>query len=439
MERRCVIAFYYTKHNRYSVNVLVGALEKHGVPVALIRWNEPLVEEVRRLCRLYDYVVLCFSFMTMHVPYIMGLTRLIRRWRPRNLLLLAGGPHATGDPVGTVLKLGFDAACIGEGERTLPLLAEKLCEEGFEGLYDVPGLALPAGDGYSVVVTGKPEPIDLNDYPPYAPLHGLYNPIEVTRGCPFACRYCQVSYMHGARPRHRSVERIVEACREMLRKGLRDMRFITPNALGYGSPDTRPRPDRVVELLEALRELKRIGARVFYGSFPSELRPDFVEESVVHELRRLTDVREVIVGAQSGSDHVLKLMHRGHSVEDVLNAVDVLLKAGLRVSVDLIIGSPGEEKEDLEETIKLSYELAGKGCRLHLHTFLPLPGTPWEAMPPGRVPEWARKAFHKLIGMGKAYGDWERQEIDARIIEELRRKRIIYVGPEKALRMRWKK
>jgi radical SAM superfamily enzyme YgiQ (UPF0313 family) len=159
-----------------------------------------------------------------------------------------------------------------------------------------------------------------------------------------------------------------------------------------------------------VREEVGPSGRVFLGSFPSELRPEQVSPEALRLLRRHCDNREVLVGAQSGSDRLLAAMDRGHGVEEVRRAVRLAREAGFEVAVDFIVGLPGETPDDLAASRRLMGELAGQGARIHGHAFLPLPGTPWRNEPPGRIEPETRLLLDRLASQGKAYGQWRRQE-----------------------------
>ena len=427
-----VALVYTTKFTKYSAHILTAALE-HELPrlrIELVPLDRVLdvVERLRSLSRRYRRIVIGFAFLTMHVPLVRDLVRLIREHVP-NAILVAGGPHATGDPVGTLLKLGFDIVVYGEGEETARELIEAL-EEGRDPR-DVCGVAYRDGD--RVVLRLRKRRVDLDRYPPFPHWRGLFNPIEIMRGCSSCCYFCQVCYMFGP-PRYRSVDSVVEYAELMWRRGLRDLRFIAPNSFAYGSADgIRPEPSKLIDLLERLRAVaNRYGGRIFLGTFPSEVRPDSVDRDLVREVRRYVDNRRVIVGAQSGSDRVLKLIHRGHTVSDVVNAVEVLRAYGFEVDVDIVIGLPGETEEDIRQTLDLCRKLVALGARIHVHTFMPLPGTPFDDAPPGRVDEWVRREIAKLIGLGRAYGYWMQQEALARLIASLREEGLIYTKRRQA-------
>ncbi len=428
---RIGVVLLYTRDNKYSVYALTAAIESRvrDVDVYLLNMDRQIdvVESIRRLCERYRKLVVGLSFMTTQLPWVESIARLIRVYAPR-ALLVAGGPHASGDPVGTLLKLGFDLVVYGEGEDTFVDLVEALLGDDDPR---VCGTAYIEGD--KIVVRKRMRRVDLDSYPPFPYWRGLYMPIEIMRGCSSGCFYCQVTPLFGS-PRYRSIDVVVRYAEIMWSRGLRDLRFIAPNSFGYMSIDgIKPRHDALVELLEKLRRKASVyGGRIFLGTFPSEVRPDSVDEDLVREIRKLVDNKRIIVGAQSGSDRVLKAINRRHSVDDVIKAVEILRRHGFEVDVDFIFGLPGEEDEDVERTIDVMRKLVALGARVHAHTFIPLPGTVFDSAPPGRIDKRVFKEVANLVGMGRAYGYWIEQQYLAKMIDDYRRKKVIYTRREQA-------
>ena len=188
-------------------------------------------------------------------------------------------------------------------------------------------------------------------------------------------------------------------------------RFVTPNAFAYQSEDN----GRTVNL-DALEHLLRETAallgreRVYLGTFPSEVGPETVTPEAVALVRRYCGNDNLIFGAQTGSDRLLRLLRRRHSVADVYRATEVISAGGFTPIVDFIFGLPGEEPEDIAATVRLMEDLVALGAVLHTHTFMPLPGTPLEDAPPGRVDPALHPMLDRLASMGHQIGQWRKQE-----------------------------
>jgi len=212
--------------------------------------------------------VLGISFFTTQLWEINDLLKLLRAKYKKKVLFIAGGPHPTGDPKGT-LNMGFDIVVVGEGEETLiEILFNIKNNKDFDAIR---GIAYFNKDK-SLITTKKRRWIDLDKYPPLPVKNVKFGAIEITRGCPFACYFCQTPYLLGTRPRHRNIKLICNAVSVMKSYGKTDIRFITPNAFSYGSPDGKSLKIHLLEklLIEITKIIKPKG-KIYLGSFPSEV------------------------------------------------------------------------------------------------------------------------------------------------------------------------
>jgi B12-binding domain/radical SAM domain protein len=416
------LLFYYAKENRYSLNVILGALEKEIASGSLPDFKVFFADKknvfhlAKELTRCFDLVILLFSFFTTQIFEIFSLVEKLKSSLPKGkVLFLAGGPHPTGDPFGTLMA-GFDLVFLFEAEGSLPTFLKAYL--GSQDFKKIKGIAyLEEG---RVVSTGRPDLIDLNKFPPFAERAGKINPIEITRGCPFACSYCQTSALVGIKPRHRSQEVVFHYVEKLLSRGIRDIRFITPNAFSYLSTDGKEvnLPALSSFFKELSKLLKSKGGRIFFGTFPSEVRPEHTTEETVALIKEYCANDSLVIGAQSGSERILKLCRRGHTVSDVERAVKAGLKFGITPKVDFIFGLPYEEEEDVKATVEVMKRLAKMGAIIHAHTFMPLPQTAFQNKPAGRVTREVFEAIKELLPKGKLFGAWERQMEFAKKIEE---------------------
>ena len=197
----------------------------------------------------------------------------------------------------------------------------------------------------------------------------------------------------------------------MKAKNLTDIRFITPNAFSYGSSDGKTvNLEKIENLLQKTNEIIKPEGRIFFGSFPSEVRPEHVNEMTLELILKYASNDNIIIGAQSGSQRILDLCHRDHTIEDVCNAVELTLSKNLKANVDFIFGLPGEKEEDVIFTINMMKDLSKKGARIHTHSFIPLPQTPFARKDVGRINKDIEKAIMELTSKGFAFGEWKKQE-----------------------------
>ncbi len=404
---------YYHKNNIYSINAIIGALETEkffdSLKIYFIPKKQELINRLEEIIKNHEKVIVGFSFFTSQLWEIYELFSELKKKYKNRILYIAGGPHATGDPLG-VLKLGFDFAVVGEGEETIiELLKNLVLDSGYE---KIKGIAFYDENGeYSF--TGKREAIDLDTYPPFPLKNQRFGAIEITRGCPYICYFCQTPYISGTKPRHRSIESICKFVQILYNHygDLTDVRFITPNAFSYGSLDGKVlNLTKIENLLRKIREIIGKKSRLFLGTFPSEVRPDHVSNKTLGLVLEYANNDNITIGAQSGSQRILNLCHRDHKVEDIYNAVELTLENNLKINVDFIFGLPGENQEDMKHTISMMRELSNKGARVHAHSFIPLPQTPFAKAPVNKVKDLYKKEITKLISKGFAFGDWKKQE-----------------------------
>lgn len=310
--------------------------------------------------------------------------------KTEDIILIAGGPHPSGDPYGT-LRMGFDYVFFGEGEVSFVSFLRRIMK----------------GERPEERII-KGEKIGL-DFFPFPRKKRRFSPIEITRGCPSGCFFCQTSYLFGKKFRHRPVEVVKEAVKFALDAGLKDMRFISPNSFAYGSEGKTPEPDAIYSLLSSIHELVHPRGRIFFGSFPSEVGPEWVTPELVSMVKKFCSNDNLVIGAQSGSERILKAIHRSHGVPEIYRAAECVLSQGLRAYVDIIFGLPGETEEDMYETFKLMENLIKMGARIHAHYFMPLPGTPFARKKPASLPSSLLKDIRRLVSKGKVFGDWEKQ------------------------------
>lgn len=409
------IVWAYRRTGKFAFHVLTGALETDArtanVPVVFANGVDAVVAAITRaLAGSAPRVLVGWSFYS---PDAAAMTAELQAVKARiadpRVVHVCGGVHATAEPEAT-LRAGWDLLAIGEGERLVRDLALAIAGGG-DGR-DVAGVASLAPDG-TLRKNGRADRIVLDDFPPFGAAHDRFGPIEITRGCIYACRFCQTPYFAGASFRHRSVANVRQWARYLVGRGFRDFRFLTPTSLSYGASGPEPDLAAVEALLAGVREEIGAARKLWFGTFPSEVRPEHVSDAALRLLQRWVSNRTLIVGGQSGSDRVLAASARGHDAASIERAVALCGEHGFVPHVDFLLGLPGEEPSDVAATLALMDRLVARGAKVHGHTFLPLPGTPFRKAAPGALTEEVRRRLRNLASKGKLYGQWEQQEATA--------------------------
>lgn len=397
----------YNKWNKYSFAALIGALEldERLLDLPIIPDDEGNLARLTELSSRYDHLLIGYSLMSPRLPAITTeIHQLKTRFPASQLTLMAGGPHPSAAPQQTV-KLGFDVVVIGEGEHVFPELVYRLLQGS--PIDDIPGVAYTSPTG-KYTLTRPAKPLDLNAFPPFAVQHRFFSPIEVSRGCPWGCKYCQTPTLFGRTMRHRSPQCILAYTKLAAKHGFRNAWFTSPNALAYGSrTGITPNISKLRQLLKLLHGVHNL--KIFFGTFPSETRPDFVTRELLELLQRFVDNTSLAIGAQSGSNRILKYMNRGHDVNTIYHAIDIALETGFIPRVDVMFNLPHETTDDQAKTVQLIKDVTMKGAKINAHTFMPLPGTPFAQEPVKSLPLTIRKFLSTLAKKRQVYGHWMTQ------------------------------
>ena len=426
-----VIVAHHTRSGIAALNVVTAALEVDprtaGLDVRFPHGRDALARELVAAAATGAPVIAAWSFYSPDFPRAAADLAWVRgRLGAARVLHVAGGVHATAEPRAT-LAAGFDLVAVGEGEATfVELVAAVRAGADPRGARGLAWL-----DGGALATSGAAARRPLDDFPAVNLRFDKWNALEITRGCVYACSFCQTPFMFKARFRHRSVgdvRRTLEALRASptRRPGPPYVRFVSPTSLSYGSPDTSVDLAAVDALLAAVRGALGPEARVYFGTFPSEVRPEHVTPEALAVIARHCDNRSLVIGGQSGSQRILDATHRGHGVDDIVRAVDVAVAAGFRPDVDFLLGLPGEEPADRAAAVALAERLVARGARIHSHAFMPLPGTPLKDAEPTAIEDGTTAAMQRLESRGAAYGQWRRQVVVAQDL--VRRRRAARTG-----------
>ncbi|MBY8997727.1 MAG: TIGR04013 family B12-binding domain/radical SAM domain-containing protein [Candidatus Thorarchaeota archaeon] len=398
--------------SRYSLAALVGVVETdHRLSELAIEAPIELSTSTIRKSVAKGPTILAHSVMSTQTDRIYKEVREVREKFGNSVTIVGGGPHVSARPM-ELLENGFDYVVIGEGEKTFPELLWYLMND--KDPTDILGVV-----GKITQDCPAPrdlDPVNLDTHPPFALGMNIVGPIEVTRGCPYSCKFCCTPFLTGGRVRNRSIDSITYwLTRAVERSGFDRTWFLSPNALSYGGRGRTVEEDKLEGLLRTVTKIEGL-KEVFFGSFPSEVRPEFVTRPILEMMMSYVANKTLQIGLQSSSNRMLKLTNRHHTVEDGLEAINTTLDSGFIPHVDMIFGLPGETKKELHESIDLCQSLAEMGAKTHGHVFMPLPGSAYENEAPGRLDSESRKLLGELSRKKLLTGSWSTQESMAEIL-----------------------
>ena len=258
--------------SRYSLAALVGVVETdHRLSELAVEAPIELSTDTIRKSVAKGPTILAHSVMSTQTDRIYKEVREVREEFGNSVTIIGGGPHVSARPM-ELLENGFDYVVIGEGEKTFPELLWYLMNN--KDPTEIIGIVGEATQ--DCPVPRDLDPVNLDAHPPFALGMNIVGPIEVTRGCPYSCKFCCTPFLTGGRVQNRSIDSIVHWLTQAVEKsGFDRTWFLSPNALSYGGRGRTVEKIKLEGLLKAVTKIEGI-EEVFFGSFPSEVRPEFV-------------------------------------------------------------------------------------------------------------------------------------------------------------------
>ncbi|MBR2680949.1 MAG: tRNA (N6-isopentenyl adenosine(37)-C2)-methylthiotransferase MiaB [Exiguobacterium sp.] len=243
--------------------------------------------------------------------------------------------------------------CIGQrdGDKLFGELPHLDVVFGTNNLASLPGMlkGVLEGDRHVVETLEESEsfPTDL----PITRENSWAAWLPITIGCNNFCTYCIVPYVRG-REKSRTLEDIVDEAKRYVSAGVKEITLLGQNVNSYGR-DLYGKP-RFADVLEAVADTGIERLR-FATSHPKDLT-----DEVIAKFGTLDALMPALhLPAQSGSDAILKAMHRSYTVEHYLGLIEKLraVKPGISLSTDIIVGFPGETEQDFMGTYRLVEEV----------------------------------------------------------------------------------
>ena len=177
--------------------------------------------------------------------------------------------------------------------------------------------------------------------------------VSIMQGCNMKCTFCIVPYTRGSE-RSRPIPEIVEEVRSLVDRGVKEVTLLGQIVNLYGRhefPKSDDGKSPFVQLLEAVHEVEGIERIRFTSPHPVGYKKDVVEAFTY--LPKLAS--HVHFPLQSGSDRILRAMHRPYKAERFVEICEQMREArpGISITTDIIVGFPGETDEDYQKTREL--------------------------------------------------------------------------------------
>lgn len=396
-----IVLVMLSEHNEikvppFALLYLGGALRRAGYQVTVLHRGSDHLDECLQVIRQHQPLLVGFSVLTgPATAYSATLSRKIKESMP--VAVIWGGVHPSLLPAQCAAEEYIDAVVIGEGEETLVELADALRDK--TPFTPIRGIAYKTAN--TQVQRNPPRPFirqldsfrmdfSLVDMAAYVNERrqitgGTTETIRslgyvASRGCPYGCGFCYNLKFNQRTWRPFAAATVIEDIQMLKdRYGINEVHFWDDNFF--------------VDRSRALRLIEAIG--VIPGI---EIRIDALDEELVRQLHAYK-VDQLLIGAESGSDRVLRLINKGFNTEKMREKIQLLARYHIKALYSFILGIPTETRDELYQTLDLIVAIH----RMHpvasftVGSYLPYPGTPLYAQaiaggfqPPETTEEWGR-------------------------------------------------
>ncbi len=246
--------------------------------------------------------------------------------------------------------------------------------------------------------------------------------VSIMQGCNQYCTFCIVPYTRG-QERSRTIPDIVAECRELVARGVKEITLLGQIVTSYGKREIPEQEGKsaFVQLLDAVHAIAGLERIRFTSPHPKGYGPDLV--AAYARLPKLVESAHLPV--QSGSDRLLKLMHRGYTRARYLEIIRQLraVNPEMGITTDIIVGFPGETEADFAETLSLAREVGFDNA--FVFKYSPRRDTPAAAMP-DQLPESLIEARHaQLLALINDSAERKHKLCEGRVLQ------ILVEGPSR--------
>jgi len=333
--------------------------------------NSDMVSDFLKKVKSYKPDIVGLS--TTEATYEAGL-QLLNSIKDNDIFTIVGGAYPTLCPEDIIKEDSVDAVCIGEGAEALVELCQSMRDDKKD--YKIKNIWFKVN---SEIVKNPIRPLSNIDDTPFQDWSPWTIPpraakamageiritalVELSRGCPFNCSFCANHYLNQKfkhNYRERSIDRFIEEIQYLKKQYNLGFIYIADETILTTSEK------RFAELIDKYAAVKI--------PFWCQTRPEFIKYEKVKLLKDV-GLQAINIGIESGDyEFRKKILNRTMSHDAIVNGIRQARKADVRVGANVIMGFPGESRENVFKTIDLVREVDPTSTMVHL--FQPYAKTP---------------------------------------------------------------
>jgi radical SAM superfamily enzyme YgiQ (UPF0313 family) len=350
--------------------IIVSYLADKGYNSYLKNLNDlskPVWQKVRRTIEEFNPDIIGISSVSSNYVSACNVALIAKKYN-KNIKIVLGGPYPTMAGKSILENPLIDISVVGEGEITIAELLN--CLENGDDLKGISGIVYRMGQ--EIIENNKrnfigdldtlpfPHVIAKNvliDYELY-PMNAFKH-IMTSRGCPFDCLFCASKELWTKKVRFRSADNVRSEIESLMSMGISRFNFID-DTFGYNKKFTN----------ELCHQLKTFCNGIKWTCLT---RVDLINESVL-ELMKDAGCRIIQIGIESGNNDLLAQMKKDITVEETLDACNLIKKHNIELQTFFLVGFPHETEETLKDTVRMMKKC--KSDKIMYSIFTPYPYTP---------------------------------------------------------------
>jgi len=334
---------------------------------SLKNYSMPIWNEIKNSIQHYNPSVIGISAKTQNFVSASMVARIAKKINPE-IKIIVGGVHPTMNGSKVLDCKDIDFLSIGEGENTIVELLNAL--EKNEDLNSVKGIIFKENgkiiktkpqsyvenlDSLDFPLSNVPQVLkDFDKYPKEA-----FGYIFASRGCPYACTFCESKSMWTRKVRYRTPENVVAELKKLYEFGVRKVNF-DDDTFGISKKNIK----QINDLMH-----KEVPNMTYTCETVVQLAKD---ENVVKDMKR-GGCTATFVGIESGNNEMLKKIKKTQTTDECVQAMKNLRKHGIESHAFIMVGFPDETEDTFKQTMDFIPELNPDGIIFSI--FTPYPGS----------------------------------------------------------------